>query len=194
MFIISGLSIIFVAIIMQNNKAIIFFLVKFFISYLIMVSLYSIYLNNVQKKQNIYSCAPVTVTVAKQTTIMIELLGYEAETKQHQDELSLKILINGNYVSRVIEGCNSVSIIILFLAFIIAFSGSVKSTIIYGFVGSFLIYATNIFRIAVLSIGILEYPKYQEILHSLVFPAIIYGMVFLLWVIWVNKFSNLNNK
>ncbi|HIE44911.1 MAG TPA: exosortase family protein XrtF, partial [Flavobacteriaceae bacterium] len=96
--------------------------------------------------------------------------------------------------SRVIEGCNSVSIIILFIAFIIAFSGSFKSTIFFGFIGSLLIYSTNIFRIAVLSIGILLYPKQQEILHSLVFPAIIYGMVFLLWVIWVNKYSDFKKQ
>jgi exosortase family protein XrtF len=61
-------------------------------------------------------------------------------------------------------------------------------------VGSILIYITNIFRIAILSIGILEYPAQQEILHSLVFPAIIYGMVFLLWVIWVNKFSDFKKQ
>jgi len=28
----------------------------------------------------------------------------------------------------------------------------------------------------------------------LVFPAIIYGMVFLLWVIWVNKYSDFKKQ
>jgi exosortase family protein XrtF len=179
---------------MKKNKAIITFLVKFFISYLIMVGLYSYYLSKTQKKETLYSCAPVTEIVANQTVKAIQFLGYKAAVEQHQDELSLKVMVNGNYVSRVIEGCNSISIIILFLAFIIAFSGSIKITIIYGIVGSILIYITNIFRIAILSIGILEYPAQQEILHSLVFPAIIYGMVFLLWVIWVNKFSDFKKQ
>lgn len=179
---------------MDKNRAIILFLVKFFISYLIMVGLYATYLNKTQEKETLFSCSPITTTVAKQTVKMIRILGYKAEVEQHQDELSLKLMVNGNYVSRVIEGCNSISIIILFLAFIIAFSGSVKATIIYGIIGSVLIYFTNIFRIAVLSIGILEYPTQQEILHGLVFPAIIYGMVFLLWVIWVNKFSNFKKQ
>jgi len=174
----------------KKNKAIILFLVRFFISYLVMVGLYSFYLSKTQEKETLYSCSPITQKVANQTANTINLLGYKAAVEQHQDELSLKVMVNGNYVSRVIEGCNSVSIIILFLAFIIAFSGNILTTIIYGFIGSILIYITNIFRIAVLSIGILEYPKQQEVLHSLVFPAIIYGMVFLLWVIWVNKFSN----
>jgi len=175
---------------MQSNKPIILFIIKFFISYMIMVGLYSYYLGKTQVKETLYSCSPVTSRVANQTANMISFFGYKANIEQHQDELSLKVFVNNKYVSRVIEGCNSVSIIILFLAFIIAFSGSLKATIIYGIIGSILIYITNIFRIAILSIGILEYPKHQKILHSLVFPAIIYGMVFLLWIIWVNKLSN----
>ena len=159
-----------------------------------MVGLYSYYLSKTQETATLFSCAPVTQNVANQTAKVIEFLGYKANVEQHQDELSLKMLVNDNYVSRVIEGCNSISVIILFLAFIIGFSGSVKATIIYGFFGGALIYITNIIRIAILSIGILKYPKQQEILHSLVFPAIIYGMVFLLWVIWVNKFSNFIKK
>jgi len=159
-----------------------------------MVGLYSFYLSKTQEKETLYQCAPVTTAVANQTARMITFLGYKAEIKQHQDELSLKVLVNNTYVSRVIEGCNSISIIILFLAFIIGFSGNLKTTISFGIVGSLLIYVTNIFRIAVLSIGILKYPEYQETLHSLVFPAIIYGMVFLLWVIWANKFSDYKKK
>ncbi len=174
----------------RKNKALLQFIIKFFISYAIMVGLYSYYLNKTQEKKTLYTCSPVTTTVANQTADVIKFLGYKAFIEQHQDELSLKIYVNGKYVSRVIEGCNSVSIIILFLAFIIAFAGSIKATIVYGIFGSVLIYVTNIFRIAILSVGILEYPKYQKILHSVIFPAIIYGMVFLLWVIWVNKFSN----
>ena len=175
---------------MQKNKPILLFLIKFTISYLIMVGLYLFYLNKTQEKELLFSCAPITTTVANQTASMITFFGYRASVEQNNEELSLKVIINNTYVSRVIEGCNSVSVIILFLAFIIAFSGSVKITIIYGVIGSVLIYLVNIFRIAILSIGILEYPKQQEILHSLVFPAIIYGLVFLLWVIWINKFSN----
>jgi len=179
---------------MQKNKSIILFLVKFFISYLLMVSLYSYYLSGSQEKETFFSCSPITITVANQTVDMINFLGYDSKVEQHQEELSLKVFIEGSYVSRVIEGCNSVSIIILFLAFIIAFSGKITSTITFGIIGALLIYITNIFRIAVLSIGILLYPKQQEILLSLVFPAIIYGMVFLLWVLWVNKFSNFKKQ
>jgi len=101
------------------------------------------------------------------------------------------VLLNDVYVSRVIEGCNSISIIILFIAFIAAFSGGLKATILYSFVGSFLIYIINILRIAFLSFMFYKYPNQQVFLHNIVFPAVIYGFTFLLWVIWVKRFSNL---
>jgi hypothetical protein len=36
---------------------------------------------------------------------------------------------------------------------------------------------------------IYNFPKQQHLLHSVVFPLFIYGVVLLLWIIWVNKFS-----
>lgn len=117
-------------------------------------------------------------------------MGYHIYTEQHDKELSIKLIVGDNYTARVIEGCNSVSIIILFLAFIIAFSGKLKATFLYGLIGSLLIYVINILRIILLSLLLYKYPQYQESLHLLVFPAIIYGFVFFLWIIWVRYFSN----
>jgi exosortase family protein XrtF len=87
-----------------------------------------------------------------------------------------------------------VSIIILFLAFIIAFSGSIKDTIWFGIFGSLLIYLVNLFRIIALSVLYYKFPEYQEILHNLVFPAIIYGLTFILWITWVKYFSIINKN
>lgn len=122
------------------------------------------------------------------------MLGYDAEIEQHSEELSIKFMLNGDYVSRIIEGCNSVSIIILFLAFIIAFSGSFVTTFLFGLFGSILIYIVNVLRIIALSILYHQFPEYQTILHDLLFPAVIYGLVFILWITWVKFFSNLKSK
>ena len=157
--------------------------------YFSLTGLYSLYLNNTQEKEAIFACAPITKTVTEHSKKVAELLGYNIETEQNLDELSLQFRIDGNYVVKIVEGCTSVSIMILFLAFIIAFSGSVKATILYGIFGAILIYAANIFRIVALAIIIYHYPAYQGIMHSLFFPAVIYGMVFLLWIVWVNKFA-----
>jgi exosortase family protein XrtF len=48
----------------------------------------------------------------------------------------------------------------------------------------------NIGRIALLCIALYDFPQMEHILHGVIFPLVIYGVVFLLWVIWVNKYSN----
>jgi exosortase family protein XrtF len=136
----------------------------------------------------------VTVVVAEQIQKIANIIGYDAQIEQNSDELSMKFILNGSYVSRIIEGCNSVSIIILFLAFIIAFSGSLRATILFGIFGSVLIYLVNLFRIIALSVLYYRFPEYQEILHNLVFPAIIYGLTFVLWITWVKYFSNISKN
>ena len=117
--------------------------------------------------------------------------GYDAHFVQHENEMSVKLLIADKYTSRVTEGCNSLSLIILFISFIIAFAGSIKATVFFALFGSVLIYVINVLRIALLSVLIYQYPNKIEILHNLVFPAIIYGTILMLWVVWVHKFSNL---
>ena len=176
---------------MKKNKTIIVFLIKFFATYFILFGLYSLYLHKTQQKGDVFSCSPLTKEVAQHVETVANWMGYEAYVEQHTGELSMKFTINGNYASRIIEGCNSISIIILFLAFIIAFSGSVKATVLFGIFGSILIYVVNILRIIALSIMYHRFPEYQEILHNLLFPVVIYGLVFILWITWVTFYSNI---
>ena len=151
--------------------------------------MYATYLNSSQVKDSGFQCASITTKVADQTVSVLTFLGYNVSSVQHDKEMSVKLLIDDHYTARVIEGCNSISIIILFIAFIVAFSGPLKSIIVYAFVGSLVIYLINILRIAFLTMMLYKYPNQQMVLHNLVFPAIIYGATFLLWVIWVQKFS-----
>jgi len=167
------------------------FLVKFFVVYFLLFAIYAIYLNRFQVKDTGFQCAPITSAVADQTVSVLTTLGYQVSSVQHNAEMSVKLIVNNIYVARVIEGCNSISIIILFIAFIIAFSGPKKATIIFAILGSLIIYLINILRIAFLTMMLYHYPNQQMLLHNLVFPAIIYGTTFLLWVIWVQKFSHL---
>lgn len=176
--------------IVKKHKNVVFFLIKFFATYFILFAIYSSYLQRSQTKVGQFKTASITTIVADQTVDLLDFFGYDSGAYQHKEELSVKLLIHGKYTARVIEGCNSVSIIILFVAFIVAFAGSLKATIIYSVLGSLFIYVINIARIAFLAVMIYKYPEKQEFLHNLVFPALIYGTVFLLWVIWVNKFSN----
>lgn len=171
----------------EKYKLVIKFIVTFLAVYTVLSIGYNIYLS-LSDGSKFYPDY-VTNLVAKQTNTLLNSVGYEASVVQHPNEPSMKIIINGKFVARVIQGCNAVSIIILFLSFIIAFSGKFKTTLFYCFAGSIIIYAFNLIRIVILSIGLYHYPWRRELLHNIIFPMLIYGTVFLLWMVWVNRFS-----
>ncbi len=133
----------------------------------------------------------VTHLVAKQTENLLNTVGYDSHVLPHPDEPSMKLIVKGKYLARVIEGCNSISVLILFVSFIVAFSGKLKTTFFYMLFGCVLIYIVNLLRIVFFAMALYHYPEYQDILHGTIFPAIIYGIMFLLWIFWVNRFSNL---
>jgi exosortase family protein XrtF len=170
-------------------KSVIKFILTFLVVYILLSVAYKFYLD-FSKGSRFYPDY-VTNLVAHQSEDLIGVFGYNAQVLPHPDEPSMKIIINNKYLARVIEGCNSVSVIILFISFIVAFSGKPKTTFMYILSGSVLIYAVNLFRIVILSIGLYHYPWRRDILHTVIFPGIIYGMVFLLWIFWVNRFSNM---
>ncbi len=173
-------------------RLVIRFILTFTIVYGSLTFLYKFYLDFSDGSQ--YYPDFFTNSVAKQTKEVLNAAGYDAYVNAHPNEPSMKVIVSGKFVARVIEGCNSISIIILFLSFIIAFSGRIKSTLLYILTGSTFIYIVNLIRIAVISIALYHYPAHQEVLHSVVFPGIIYGLVFILWIIWVNRFSTIKNK
>lgn len=136
----------------------------------------------------------VTNLVAKQTKTLLNGLNYQAEVLPHPDEPSIKVIVNGRYLVRIIEGCNAISICILFVSFILAFAGRLKKTLLYCLAGISIIYAFNLIRIVLLTLGLYHYPEKQEFLHNILFPLVIYGTVFILWMIWVKQFSKQHNN
>ena len=173
-------------------KSVIKFILTFLLVYIGLSVVYKIYLNASINSQ--YYPDYVTNLVAYQSEALLNTIGYDAKVIKHPDEPSMKLLFEGKYIARIIEGCNAISVIILFMAFVIAFSGKLKTTILFLLSGSVLIYVVNLVRIVILAYGLYHYPWRSEILHSVIFPAIIYGIVFLLWMLWVNRFSNIGKK
>ena len=136
----------------------------------------------------------VTHIVAQQSSVVISEFGYEAQVVPHDAKPMMNLYINGQYLASIIEGCNAVSIIILFVSFIVAFAQKLKKTLIFILVGAVLIYAMNLIRIVILSIAIYHYPQHTEILHGVVFPGLIYTAVFLLWMFWVRTLTPSKEK
>ncbi len=168
-------------------KPFLFFLAKFIGTYLILTFAYQSYLDGFDAKR--LELDGVTELVAEQSKQLLSLFDSNSYTKPNLKEPSVNLFYHDKWVARIIEGCNAMSVIILFVSFVFAFTGKFKQTIIFTLVGSLIIYTFNIIRIALLCMAIFHYKHYQDILHGVIFPLFIYGIVFILWVIWVNKYS-----
>jgi exosortase family protein XrtF len=145
------------------------------------------YLNQYDAKN--FEVDYLTEAVANQTLFVMHFFTENANVVPHKTESSMKIIYNNTFIARVVEGCNAISVMILFAAFIFAFSTQWKKTALYISVGIVIIHVLNIVRITALTFAMFHYPKYEEILHGTVFPLFIYGVVFILWILWVTKFS-----
>lgn len=182
-------SFLFLKALLVKYKLVIRFIITFLLVYTVLSVSYKFYLQFSDGSK--YYPDFMTHLVAKQSEAILNSFNYNAKVLPHADEPSMKLIVNNLYIARVIEGCNSISIIILFISFIIAFASKLKTTFFYILSGSVLIYTVNLIRIVLLTIGLYHYPHQKEVFHSVIFPAIIYGMVFLLWIFWVNRFSKL---
>jgi exosortase family protein XrtF len=131
----------------------------------------------------------ITELVAENTKQLLILFNEDADIVKNNSESFIRLIYNQQYVARIIEGCNAISIIILFISFVVSFSGRMRPTLFFVLGGSLIIYVLNVARIAVLCVLIYFFPKQQSLVHGVFFPLFIYGVVFILWVIWVNKFS-----
>ncbi len=173
-------------------KPFLLFLSKFFVVYLLLTFVYQQFLNQYDVKK--FEVDAVTKLVAKQSVFVMKCFDTSSKSTPNFLDTSIKLYYKNTYVSRVVEGCNAISIMILFISFVVAFSSKFKPTILFLIFGISLIHLFNVLRIAFLNVLIHNYPNQKQLLHSVVFPLIIYGLVFGLWVIWVNKFSSYAKK
>ena len=168
---------------LQRYAPVIRFIFTFLGTYLLLALLYNLYLQNFDSSR--YYPDYLTHLVAVQSEAVVSALRYNSQVTSGFPEANMHLMVNGEFVARIIEGCNAASIIILFVSFMLAFSGKLKTTFFFTLAGAVIIYVTNILRIAFMAIGIYEFPRYAHFLHSIVFPLVIYGVVFLLWVLWI---------
>ena len=173
-------------------KPFLLFLGKFLLTYLILTFVYESYLNQSDVRK--FEVDGFTQLVAKQTKNTMLFFNYEADIAPNTKEPAINLFYNKRHMARIIEGCNGLSVIILFVSFVVAFSGKKRETILFIIGGSLLIHVLNVFRIALLSVLFYHFPEREHILHGVFFPLFIYGSVFLLWIIWVNKFSKYATK
>lgn len=173
---------------LKDFKPVLGILLRFIIIYLVLLFGYQFYLNSFQNQ----GLDPFSRLIANQVMSVQNSGGYPTLLYDDVKGEQVWFYVKQSYATRMVEGCNAVSVMILFLAFVFAFYKGAK-TFIFAFVGLIILYIMNVLRIAGLNIVVRDFSQYGKISHDYLFPAIIYGTVVLLWLIWI-KFFALKNE
>ena len=122
-----------------------------------------------------------TIYISKR---ILELFGYIVFTGAER-----VVGIDGTGGLWIGDNCNGISLFGLFAGFIIAYPGNWKKKLIYIPIGIILIEFMNVLRVISLAILDTYSRSWTEFNHTYTFTIIIYGFIFLLWMIWVNRIS-----
>ena len=121
-------------------------------------------------------------------TYVLELLGYKTFASKEVDDLQV-FGVDGSNGVWIGGPCNGITLMFLFAIFIIAYPGNFKNKLWYIPIGIIIVTVINIIRIISLSLIALYYPQYLDFNHTYTFTFVVYGIVFGLWMLWVNTFS-----
>lgn len=86
----------------------------------------------------------------------------------------------------IVDGCNGIAAMGLFIGFILSYPGDFKNRISFCVAGIGIIYLINIIRVITLVLTQAYWPQFFDFTHDYSTTAIFYIVIFLLWMIWVN--------
>jgi exosortase family protein XrtF len=162
------------------------FLAKFLGLYLAGNLLYGLYITNFYPRPD-----PVTNIVTNQTAFLLTACGWPVTTYPSDKKPTTSIVYDRKGVLAVYEGCNGLNTMIIFLAFVFAFGKWTNKILWFIPVGLLIIHLANLARIGLLFFVSQYRPSYMYFTHKYLFTAVLYVVVFLLWVWWVRKLVKL---
>lgn len=128
--------------------------------------------------------------IANETELSVNILNAVQKSDVYIADKS-SILHNGKKALRVGEECSALVLFALFAGFIICFPGEWRYKWWYILLGIFLIFTLNIIRIVALTINYIHFRSSFAFNHHVTFTYFIYGVIFAMWIFWVNKFSKI---
>lgn len=127
-------------------------------------------------------------SIISSSEYFVKLLGYKTFTVL-QDRDYQVIGIDGSNGVWVGSNCNAITLFSLFSVFIFAYPGNQKNKFWFIPLGIILIHVLNLIRVIALVLIAYYSPKSLNFNHTYTFTFIVYAFIFLLWMIWVNKYS-----
>lgn len=173
---------------LKDFKPVLGILLRFIIIYLVLLFGYQFYLNSFKSQ----GLDPFSRIIADHVMFIQNKFSYPTLLYDDIPNEQVYFYVKKEYVTRMVEGCNAVSVIILFVSFVFAFYKGAK-TFVFVAISLLALYVMNVFRIVGLNIVTRDYSQYNKIAHDYIFPTVIYGSVVVLWLIWI-KFFALKNE
>lgn len=135
----------------------------------------------------------ITIALANTAGFFSGIFGFDSVTEITQDLVIVRLsdfkFSHGTWIG---EPCNGLKVMGLFALFIIAFPGKNLHKWWFILSGIIIIHITNAMRVSALTIIEAKWPQYLDFNHNVTFQVLIYGVIFLMWYLWVQKFSGLN--
>ena len=120
---------------------------------------------------------------------ILTFLGYDLIPEPANAENIRTIGVQGGHLLWIGDPCNGVGLFAVFLIFLIAYPGPWKHKIWFGALGLVTIHLINALRVVALCLIVKVDYELLNFNHDYTFYVVVYGWVFLLWAIWVRKFS-----
>ena len=175
---------------LKEFKPALLFLGKFLGIYILGNIVYGLYINSYYPQSD-----PITYSISNQVGAIISATGTAVQASPNQEEATISLIekLTNDTIINVFEGCNGINVMIVFVAFLIAYQGTVKLTIIFSLVGLLVIHIFNLARIILLFQQARDHSPYFYYIHKYLFTAILYFVVAVLWWFWVTKFNGIKN-
>ncbi len=123
---------------------------------------------------------PLSQNIASITAGILAAFG---ETTFHFGRV---VGITGTNGVEIVDGCNGIAAIGLFLGFIIAYPGAWIPRLLFSLFGIAVIYITNVARTVILCYVQAYWPTAFDFTHEYSTAAVFYIIIFILWMIWAN--------
>jgi len=165
------------------------FIARFLGIYLVGNVLYGLYVES-------YKQSPdwLTHAVTQQTSLFLNACGEQTTADVNHYGPTVFLNAAGDTVLNVYEGCNGINVMIVFVAFVVAFGGPVKAMPWFLLLGLIILHLANIGRISLLYVTALRFEEYFYYIHKYFFTAILYIIVFSLWALWIFKFNDFASR
>ncbi len=128
----------------------------------------------------------VRIILINSTQFYFDLVGLHSEIINNN-----QLWVHGYVILGVGNYCLAIQLWLFFAALIFSYQGKIINKIWFTIVGIILINVINVLRMIAVTYAAHYYYDYMQFNHDYVFNVIIYIFTFLMWVLWINRFSNI---